>query len=120
MNDILTTAQAAELLGVSEVTVRDKYIKRGLLPATKAHTGEGYGHTKWQIRRVDVEMLKARRESGDRAFKPGPEPHSDDYRAYLYFPRPPAWARRMTDLFSAEERARILEEAAQRKEQNGK
>jgi excisionase family DNA binding protein len=47
--DVLTAAEAGELLGCSEALIR-KRIKEGLLAATKQHR-------RWRIRREDVELL---------------------------------------------------------------
>lgn len=75
MNDILEAWEAARLLGVSTFTITNKYIKSGLLPATKENTHQGRGHTKWFIRRSDVEALRFRRLAGE--FKPGPNGSKD-------------------------------------------
>ena len=53
MDDFLTTAEAAELLGVAHRTVRG-YITRGLLP-----TARRVNNRLILVRRADVERLKA-------------------------------------------------------------
>lgn len=109
MSDLITTQEAARILGVTHFTVLMKYIKRGLLPAELVNTGAGKGHTKYQIKLADVQALKARKDSGDPAFKPGPEPRKADGKAILYFPRSPQWAIEVRGGLRAEERAKILE-----------
>jgi excisionase family DNA binding protein len=55
--DILTTYQAAEILGIWHTVVRG-HIERGNLPAKR------YGRRNIILRRSDVEAFKAARERG--------------------------------------------------------
>lgn len=56
-NDLITTAEAAEILGVGAQRIRD-LISSGRLPAKKF--GEGRGGV-WMIRRSDLEKVKERK-----------------------------------------------------------
>lgn len=114
MNDKLETWEAARLLGVSQFTITNKYIPAGLLPAEKVNTHTGRGHTKWLIRRSDVESLRARRLAGE--FKPGPE-SGNKGKTLMYFPRPAEWGAWIKAvLLDSEQRAAILAHYARMKE----
>lgn len=115
MNDKLETWEAARLLGVSQFTITNKYIPAGLLPAEKVNTHTGRGHTKWLIRRSDVESLRARRLAGE--FKPGPEGQNKGM-TLMYFPRPAEWGSEIKAVLSGEERAVILAHYARMRENN--
>lgn len=115
MTDLITVTQAAKLLGVSYYTVTNKYIKRGLLPAELVNTGQGKGHTRYQIKRADVEALKERRESGEAAFRPGPTGENKG-KTLMYLPRPAAWGEWIKTALEPEERVAALEAAARAKE----
>jgi excisionase family DNA binding protein len=57
MEDWLTIKEAAEILKLSEHTVRDQ-VRQGKIPATKL------GHRTVRVRRVDIEALLPREEGG--------------------------------------------------------
>ena len=59
-DDLLTTGQAAEVIGVSRSTVV-RFIEDGLLPAFRLPmrpSARGRGH--WRITRADAEQLRRR------------------------------------------------------------
>ena len=60
MEDMITVEQAAEIIGVSAVRIR-QFIKEERLPATKI--GEGR-RGMWLINRADLEKVKDRPKAG--------------------------------------------------------
>lgn len=60
-DDMLSTGEAADLLGIDPKSVR-RFIDRGELTAARV-VGAGPGSTHYRVRRADVQALATRREA---------------------------------------------------------
>jgi len=108
----LTTERAAEILGISVITCQ-RYLRNGVLPGMLLSvSGEGHTMHRWFVQSSDVMALKAKRESGDPQFKPGPEAKADGSKTHIYVPRSRAWGHWLTGTLPAEDRAIVLEHYA--------